>query len=38
MGYVDYVVHEKLYGFDGVVLANVVSNTKDVEGGGHGSS
>ena len=29
MGYVDY---EKLYGVDGVGLANVVSNAKDVEG------
>jgi len=28
MGYVDY---EKLYGVDGVGLANVVSNAKDVE-------
>ena len=31
MGYVDY---EKLYGVDGVGLANVVSNAKDVEGRG----
>jgi hypothetical protein len=31
MGYVDY---EKLYAVDGVGLANVVSNTKDVEGRG----
>jgi len=29
MGYVNY---EKLYGVDGVGLANVVSNAKDVEG------
>ena len=31
LGYVDY---EKLYGVDGVGLANVVSNIKDVEGRG----
>ncbi|KIJ89526.1 hypothetical protein K443DRAFT_16023 [Laccaria amethystina LaAM-08-1] len=31
MGYVDY---EKLYGVDGVGLANVVSNAEDVEGRG----
>ena len=29
-----YVNHEKLYGVDGVGLANVVSNVKDVEGRG----
>jgi len=30
----EYVDYEKLYGVDGVGLANVVSNAKDVEGRG----
>ena len=30
----EYVDYEKLYGVDGVGLANLVSNAKDVEGRG----